>query len=420
VIARVRPHVPAALGAAAGMAVMWWIGLIGFAWTDYDLEASPAFKALADGHFGGFLELCPAYAGSMLLRAPFALLPGLWGGGELAVYRAVSFPCLLAAAALGVWLVGRLRAHGVGRLARVTALGVLVAGPVTYEALDYTHPEEILVASLCLTAVFAARGGRAGWTGVLLGLAVAAKPWALVAVGPVLVTLQAHRLRSLGAAIGAAAAVLSPFAFVGLSTIRGIGGGVSHTGSIFQPWQVWWWLGTHGPRVIGTDGHVKIGYRAAPEWIDRVSHPLIVVAAFALTALWLRRRRRRLVGDELLLLSLVLQVRCLVDPWNHIYYAVPCVFALVAWETLSARRAPVGALLLSVAAWVSFETLPGRVTPDVLSAVYLAWAVPFTAALAARVYGIRLPAFGPARTNSSNTRPERGYALPSLRPTADQ
>jgi len=65
------------------------------------------------------------------------------------------------------------------------------------------------------------------------------------------------------------------------------------------------------------------------------------VLGLALTLLWLRRRReRRRPGDELLLLALVLQARCLLDTWDTVYYAVPCVFALVAWETLVARRAP--------------------------------------------------------------------------------
>ncbi len=76
----------------------------GFAWSDYEAEARPAFEALVHGHLALFLQLTPVYGGSLVLRAPFALAPELWGGGELAVYRMVALPCLLSAAALGVWL----------------------------------------------------------------------------------------------------------------------------------------------------------------------------------------------------------------------------------------------------------------------------------------------------------------------------
>src|SRR5215211_5053128 len=95
-----RPVGPWALLALAGTALIAWMGLQGFAFSDYDREA-----ALAHGDVREFLGLSPAYGGSLIMRAPFALLPGLWGGGELAVFRAVAVPCLLAGVALGLVLV---------------------------------------------------------------------------------------------------------------------------------------------------------------------------------------------------------------------------------------------------------------------------------------------------------------------------
>ena len=41
------------------------------------------------------------------MRAPFAMLPDLWGGGELAVFRAAAVPCLVAGVALGLVLVAQ-------------------------------------------------------------------------------------------------------------------------------------------------------------------------------------------------------------------------------------------------------------------------------------------------------------------------
>src|SRR6202453_351909 len=97
--------------AGAGCATMAWLGLYGFGWNDYELEAKPSFEALTHGHVLEFLRLAPAYGGSLIERAPFALLPGLWGGGQLAVYRMIALPCLLASAALGVWLCAQMREH---------------------------------------------------------------------------------------------------------------------------------------------------------------------------------------------------------------------------------------------------------------------------------------------------------------------
>jgi hypothetical protein len=39
-----------------------------------------------------------------VLRAPFALLPDLWGGGDNALFRSMAVPCLLACALLAVGL----------------------------------------------------------------------------------------------------------------------------------------------------------------------------------------------------------------------------------------------------------------------------------------------------------------------------
>jgi hypothetical protein len=97
-----RENGACALLALTGSAALAWLGLYGFAWNDYEEEARPAFDALVHGHVTAFLRLAPAYGGSLVERAPFALVTRLWGGGELAVYRMVAVPCLLAAALLGV------------------------------------------------------------------------------------------------------------------------------------------------------------------------------------------------------------------------------------------------------------------------------------------------------------------------------
>jgi hypothetical protein len=392
-----RENAACAFVALCGCAAMAWLGLYGFAWSDYETEAQPAFTALTHGHLLEFLRLVPAYGGSLIERAPFALLPGLWGGGALAVYRAVAAPCLLAAALLGVWLVARMRRAGSPRLARAVTLGICVANPITLRALEIGHPEELFGACLCIAAVLLAAGRapgreRALLAGALLGLAIANKEWALLATGPVVLALPpGRRAWCLVSAGVAAALVLGPLALVSaggfLASTRAAA--APSASVIFQPWQLWWFFGHHGALVHGLFGAVKPGYRIAPAWTGTVSHPLVLVAGLATAAaLWPRARRRALrEQDALLALTLVLLLRCLLDTWDTSYYTLPFLLALLAWEVSEQpRRPPVRALACTVLAWISFQWLPEHASADLQSAAFLAWSLPLTGWLGLRLF----------------------------------
>jgi hypothetical protein len=385
-----RENAVAWAGAGLGIAIVGWLALSSWQWTDYDSEARPAFDALLSGHLLGFLKLAPAYGGSLALRAPFVALPKLWGGGELSTFRAAAAPCLAASTILGVWLVARMRALGRPALSRALVLFLCVANPITLPALEYGHPEELLGAVLCIAAVLVATRNRPLWAGVLLGLAVANKEWALLAIGPVMIALPEHRLRALLAAGGIAALVLAPFALVGSSGFAAQAKGVS-TGHIFNPWQLWWFFGSHAHLVRDIAGHVKVGYRVGPSWIETLAHPLIVAVSLPLTLLcaWLRRRgSRRPANEALLLLALLLLLRFALDPWNISYYALPFLIALLVWETLTFERPPVLALFASAAAWfVSEWGTPIRaVTPDVQSLIFVVLVIPALLALLGALY----------------------------------
>jgi hypothetical protein len=398
--ALLRENALCAAVAAGACATMAWLGLYGYAFGDYELEAEPSLHALVTGHLGEFLRLAPAYGGSLIERAPFALLPGLWGGGELAVYRMVALPGLLATALLGVWLLARLRARGAPLLARAVALGVAVANPITLRALELGHSEELLAACMCIAAVLIASGGsdstrsrRALLAGVVLGLAIADKESAVLATGPVLACLPAgRRLRCLLAAVASAGVVLAPLVLVPGSAFTAGTRGLASTGStIFQPWQVWWFFGHHGALVRGTFGAPKLGYRIGPSWASTLSHPLILAVGAALAvALLARSRVRERTGagplprqQALLALSLVALLRCVLDTWDVVYYLLPFLFAVLVWEAERApRRPPVLALLASALAWASFQWLPGHVSADAQSALFLAWSLPLAGSLA--------------------------------------
>ena len=394
-----RENAVCALMAAAGSAALAWLGLYGFAWNDYDNEARAAMAALTSGHVGEFLRLAPAYGGSLVERAPFALLPGLWGGGALAVYRTIAVPCLAAGAVLGVWLVARMRHEGRSPLARAVTLAVLVANPVTLCALELGHPEELLGACLCVCAVLlAARPsgghGRALLAGVVLGLAIANKEWALLATGPVLLVLPARqRVTCLLGAGASAAAILAPLALSSGAFVAGSRALASPASAIFQPWQVFWYFGHHGALVHGAFGAPKPGFRVAPAWSSTLSHPLIIAVGAAMTAaLWLQRRRL-CERDALLALALALMTRCLLDTWDVVYYPLPFIVALLAWEVRRPTvRPPLLALASSVLVWVSFHWMPLHVSPDVEAAFFLAWSLPLTGWLCIRAFAPdRLP-----------------------------
>jgi Glycosyltransferase family 87 len=413
----IASHGPSALMAAAGCLVLAWLGLYGFAWNDYDNEARPAVEALLAGHLSAFLSLAPAYGGSLIERAPFAFIPGLWGGGSLAVYRLLALPCLLASAVLGVWLLAGMRAEGRPPLSRGVALAVCVANPLTLRALEIGHPEELLGGVLCVFAVVLAARGQVLWAAVLLGLAIANKEWALLATGPVLLALpRGRRIVPMVLAGTVGAVLIAPFLLAGsgsfAATTRAV---ASSTSPIFQPWQVWWFLGHHGPLVHGLLGEAKPGYRTPPAWVSRVSHPLIILTGALVTAgVALSRRGARLdEGDALLALAVLLLLRCVLDSWDAAYYPLPFVLALLTWEARRpGRQPPVLALAVTALSWLSFQWLPGHVSPDLQSAVFMAWSLPLVGAL-----GLRLFARPVAREDSEDApraRPPQETTVSSL------
>src|SRR5207302_1180013 len=152
-------------------------------------EARPAVDALVSGHIAEFLHRAPVYGGSLLLRAPFVLVAHAFGAGEDGMYRASVIPSLLACGALGLWLASRLGHAKAHWLAPLAVVGVCVLNPIAMQAVHFGHPEELLGAVLCVAAVLSALRDRPIWAGILLGLAIPNKEWALVAVGPVLVAL---------------------------------------------------------------------------------------------------------------------------------------------------------------------------------------------------------------------------------------
>ena len=68
----------------------------------------------------------------------------------------------------------------------------------------------------------------------------------------------------------------------------------------------------------------------------------------------------RLGGEQiLLLLALLFLLRCVLDPWNIVYYELPFLLALLAWEALCRpERPPVLTLAATALVWITLQRAP--------------------------------------------------------------
>jgi hypothetical protein len=369
-----------AIAAVALLAASLRAGLLMEPGLDYFGDAGAAIDALVRRDLDGFLASQPLMGSfSLLLRAPF--VAPVFYASEPTVYLAGALPCLLATVLLGSVLGRMLAERGQPPAVQGIAAGLAVLNPVTFWALHWGHPEELLAGALCVGAVLAAMREREVTAAVLLGLAVATKQWAVLAIAPVLFAAPSRRLLLCVVAGAVVAALTLPLVLGNLdrfTTVATSASGQDSLGASTTPWNIWWPISTLSE--LGAMGQRYV----APSWVAAVSHPLIVVMALPLSVLLWRRTDRR-PDDALLLLALLLLLRCVLDNWGNAYYHLPMFLALLAWETTRRPGVPrltigVG-LALSVSFWPHTDRIfAGSVEhAAILNAVYLGWALPLTA-----------------------------------------
>ena len=251
--------------------------------------------------------------------------------------------------------------------------GALVLNPILARALVAGHPEEILGGVLCAAAVLAAARDRATMAGVLLGLAIATKMWAVLVIGPVLLALPAGRLRALMWAAAVSGLVMLPLLLSApVQTYTAAGG---QTGTVFGPRQLFWLLGSgHDPG------------RVPPGWLTHLTHPLITATVLPVSLVAWRFRGLAQREHALGALAVLMLLRCVLDPWNIAYYAVPLLIALASWECLCCGRPPVATAVVTAMTWVSCAWLPSRAGGDVEFLIYMAWVLPFGVWLARETF----------------------------------
>jgi hypothetical protein len=354
---------------------------------DYFSDASAAIDALVRGDLDGFFASQPLMGSfSLVLRAPF--VAPVFHDSLSTVYFAGALPCVLATVVLGLALARLLADRGQPLAVQGLAAGLAVVNPLTFRALHWGHPEELLAGALCVGAVLAALRERELLAGLLLGLALATKQWALLAVLPTLLAAPRRRLLLGSVALTVAAALTLPLLLANgerFGAVAESAAGQDAIGASTTPWNVWWPL-TDLASVPGLSDRWM-----SPQWVATISHPLIVLAPLPLSALlWLRRDRR--ADDALLLLTLLLLLRCMLDNWSNDYYHVPFFLSLLAWETVRRPGVPRLSLAVAILLGISFwpqqtQIFAGSVdAAPLLFSIYIAWTLPLAASLALLLY----------------------------------
>jgi hypothetical protein len=365
--------------------------------SDFGLFFWPAYQMLQAGDLHGFRAHLTGEATFMtLFGAPAAYLAGLTGGGEVATAR---FVAMLPIAAF-VLFVGHLSVQARANRRRWWPIIVLLAMlPIARAAVAFGHSEDLLAAAAAIGAVLLALENRPKLAGALLVVAIVAKPWAVLGIGPAVLAAPCRGLLvgAIGAVGGAlvllSGALLTPSA----AGLEG-GGALTSVGGELHAQTLFWALAP-GPTVDPAFEPAR-SYAAAPAWMG-ISHPLIAALALPLSLLWRRSRdiRSRPRDEALLLLALLFLLRCALDPWNNLYYHLPLVLVLLTWE-VRRDRFPLLTAGASACVILTCRVIETRVGWEAFAAWSL-WAVPLGVLLAWHLYA---PAKGAAR------RPERTVA----------
>lgn len=392
---------------ASVAALCAWVAFSNSATGDFPADAGLAVHGLTHGHVGQLLTLHATGPFAILLQAPFALLGR---GSPLTEYQWACFPCLLAAGLLGIYLASIGRRRGISQPAQCAIALLCLLNPLTFEALQAGHPEEILTAALAVAAIAVAGEGRDRGAAILLGLAIVSKQWAVIAALPVLMALPERRVRAALTAAGIAVALTLPILIAGLGSFAGGQSELAATSGIVDPWNIWYPLAHVTTTNISVDsGRLVVHLHRAPG-IAGVSHSLIVLLAVVLPlGLVLRRRRFGLSGaDAMALFALLVLLRCALDPVGNLYYHEPLLLALIGWDAVSCKGWPLRGLAGAAVAALFWRWSQDLSDPQTLNFAYIAIAASVGSAIA--VFLIR-------RRRSTSESSVAADSLPVVEPT---
>jgi hypothetical protein len=230
-----------------------------------------------------------------------------------------------------------------------------------------------------VAAIVAAWNRRPVAAGLMLGIAIATKQWALLGAGPVLLAALPHEWRRVGiVALAIAALLYIPVVVGNPSRFREASHDAANPDANATPANVWWPL----TRVVH-DQRLAPGTQAQrpPDAVKVLARWLVLALAFGLSAALLLRTREPGLDCLLALAALVFLLRCMLDPYTFSYHHWPFLVALAAYETIGNRRLPLLAIAATTALWwMSYHLSPGG-NGDALLHFYLAWTLPLAALL---------------------------------------
>lgn len=338
----------------------------------------------------GFFSTQP-FMGSvtLLARAPFVALVA-WTNGDIATqYRVGTCVLFLATVILLLPAFRLMLLRGQHVLIVLALIAAITLGPATLAEVRWGHPEEMLGAALAVAAVLAAIHRRSVAAGVLAGLAIATKQWGIFAVLPVLMLSPGQRVRVACIAAAVASVFILPM-IIGDPTKfieQNFNTAVAQLG--VTPTNVWWPF--HRP---GFDPTVHQHLNVIPSVLRELSHPLALALVLGLSLLYWRRGADRNPYDALQLLALLFLIRCVLDPLTISYHHVPFVLTIATYEGLRRRGIPVLTLISTAAILLLAYFIAPLNKPDLMNAIYLAWALPTIAYLTVSCFGSRRRVLG--------------------------
>jgi hypothetical protein len=361
----------AALGVLSSIAVCLRFGALG----DYPFDGGPSVDALA----GGNVQQAAARVGGMgsfsvIFRAPLVALARAGGLGDLGAYQAGAIACLIVMAMVAVVMAVRTTAVGRSRVAVALVVLLAVANPASVAAVKFGHPEEALTAALCVLAVVLARRDQSVAAAAALGLAIATKQWAVVAIVPALLAAPGRSRLLLLVLAGAVAASLTiPLMLTDPAQFHAVSRSIASAGYSVTRSTWWFFASTPDPVEIRhlAGGPSTFTIYRSPVWLEGLAHPLIAGLGIPLGLLVLWRRGSQCRDAALPLLALLFLLRCTLDPIDNTYYHLPLLLALLAWETTATdRTVPAVTLLAMLGHWVMFDLVEPAVSPPAASRLY--------------------------------------------------
>lgn len=374
-----------------------------------------AVQALATGRVGRFFATQPPIGpGTVVIRAPFAALAGIshdlvalpprYHGdpplslpppvyaSQRTLYRYGLFPCLVALVAMAAAGASVLDRFGRPWTVQLLVAALMLALPVWKGGISYGHPDEFLTAGLTIGAVLAAGTGRWKLAASLLGVALASKQWALLALpATVLAAPRQARVRTAVLSVGLYAAIMSvmaignPDRFMDAMTAPSLG---SH--NYVDALSVWFPIAPHHDVTV-FDGvkDVTIPHRHLSHRFESALHPAMVVVAWLLSLAFALRRRDWNLAQVFQLLALIFLVRCMFQTGDKNYYHAAFIASLALYEGLAGRM-PILTLVVTAALLPDYGPELGSLQRA--NALYLAWSIPMLVYLGWSVLGKERPA----------------------------